>query len=104
MKKLLQIIALVIATVIATPAISADNDSGIETPACLETASLNVVSGGVELTASTDRPSTYFTIYSITGQKVKSVNVSQGTSVHIDLPDGYYIVKCNDWSRRILIK
>lgn len=43
-----------------------------------------------------------FHIYSITGQLVKSVDV-QGTAV-VELPQGCYIVKCDSWSRKVVVK
>lgn len=44
-----------------------------------------------------------FNIYSITGQIIKSVTIQNGNS-NIDLPKGFYIVKCNQWSKRVIVK
>ena len=46
-----------------------------------------------------------FNIYSITGQLIKSVRVNAGTKVTIDVPKGFYIVKCSGrWSRKVVVK
>lgn len=45
-----------------------------------------------------------FTVYSITGQIVKSVSVANGSSMTINLPKGFYIVKCDYWSRKVVVK
>ncbi len=45
-----------------------------------------------------------FTVYSITGQIVKSVSVAGGSSTTINLPKGFYIVKCDYWSRKVVVK
>lgn len=44
-----------------------------------------------------------FNIYSITGQMIKSVTIQGGNS-NVDLPKGFYIVKCNQWSKRVIVK
>ena len=45
-----------------------------------------------------------FSVYSITGQIVKSLSVSSGASATINLPKGFYIVKCEYWSRKVVVK
>lgn len=45
-----------------------------------------------------------FSIYSITGQVVKSGHVAAGTSTTVNLPKGFYIVKCDYWSRKVVVK
>lgn len=47
--------------------------------------------------------SVQFQIYSITGQAIKNVTVSHG-SLSVDLPRGYYIVKCSYWSKTVIVK
>lgn len=44
-----------------------------------------------------------FHIYSITGQAIKTVIVHQG-SLSVELPRGYYIVKCSHWSKTVIVK
>lgn len=58
------------------------------------------VSNGIKLTAPSR---TNFEIYSITGQRVKSVSVDSGT-VKVELPKGCYIVRCPQWSKKVVVK
>ncbi len=62
---------------------------------------LKSVSGGIEITISDDSKHEFY-IYSITGQMVKAVTLSE-TSV-IDLPQGCYIIKCESWSKKIVVR
>lgn len=43
-----------------------------------------------------------FEIFSITGQLIKSVNVKSVS--RIELPKGFYIVKCDAWTKRVVVK
>ena len=46
-----------------------------------------------------------FSVYSITGQLMKVVRVPAGNHVTLDLPQGFYIVKCNNqWSRKVVVR
>lgn len=104
MKSLILSILTLIVSVAPVAAFAAPSrQSDIAAEKIAETAELNVGRGSVELIAASQR-SAHFVIFSITGQAVKSANVDAGERVSIDLPAGYYIVKCADWSRRILIK
>lgn len=58
------------------------------------------VTNGIKLSA-TDK--TTFEIYSITGQKVKSASIEDG-SFQIELPKGCYIVRCPQWSKKVVVK
>lgn len=60
------------------------------------------VQGGVELYVPADGTET-FTVYSITGQVIKTVNVAQG-STFVELPKGCYIIKCARWSKKVVVK
>lgn len=44
-----------------------------------------------------------FQIFSITGQLIKSV-VVKAVPVRIELPKGFYIVKCDNWTKRVMLK
>lgn len=59
-------------------------------------------SGSITLISNSEEP-VLFQIFSITGQVIKSTTVTQG-SVSIDLPRGYYIVKCEHWSKTVIVK
>lgn len=45
-----------------------------------------------------------FEIFSITGQSIKVVKVSGGFSMTVELPKGFYIVKCESWTKKVMIK
>lgn len=64
---------------------------------------LKVYSYGVELIVEADSGEFNFRIYSITGQVVKSLKLSEGSEL-IELPQGCYIVKCEAWSKKIIIR
>ena len=68
---------------------SADDD--LTSSMTVSAPSMKAVPQGIELTV-TDGETHHFYIYSITGQMVKSMDVVE--SVTVDLPQGYYIVKC----------
>ena len=90
--------ALVIVCACTVPTISAIADDAIETVA--EESRAIGVGGGIQLSA-TER--TGFEIYSITGQRVKSVTV-ENTTVKVELPKGCYIVRCALWSKKVIVK
>lgn len=62
---------------------------------------LKAVTGGIEITINDDSKHDFY-IYSITGQMIKSVTLSE-TSI-IDLPQGCYIIKCENWSKKIVVR
>lgn len=46
-----------------------------------------------------------FNIYSVTGQLIKTLHLSGETTASIDVPKGFYVVKCNsDWSRKVVVR
>jgi len=46
-----------------------------------------------------------FSIYSITGQLIKVVRVSADQRATVEVPKGFYIVKCsNQWSRKVVVR
>lgn len=63
---------------------------------------VKVVNGHVEITVPGD-DNVQVIIYALTGQVVKNVTVPSGTSI-IDLPAGYYIVKCDGLSQRVIVR
>ncbi len=59
--------------------------------------------GHIRFTAAATE--TTFRVYSITGQLVRVVKVPAEQTVTIDVPKGFYIVKCEDrWSRKVVVK
>lgn len=90
--------ALIIACACTVPAMTVMADDAIETVA--EESRAVSADGGIQLSA-TER--TGFEIYSITGQRVKSVTV-ENTTVKVELPKGCYIVRCASWSKKVIVK
>ncbi len=58
--------------------------------------------GHITLTVNDDEVVNFY-IYSITGQIIKTITISQGSTT-VELPRGYYIVKCNYWSKTVIVK
>lgn len=98
MKRIIRIGLFVLAAAFAAPEFSAIADDRVETVAA--ESSVRSVEGGILLSA-TERKT--FEVYSITGQKVKSLIV-EGSSVKVDLPKGCYIVRTADWSKKVVVK
>lgn len=63
---------------------------------------VRVLRGQIEITVPGDEDRTV-TIYALTGQIVKSFNANPGVNT-VDLPKGYYIVKCDRVSSRVVVK
>lgn len=63
---------------------------------------VTVDKGFIELTAP-DSEIVKFEIFSITGQLIKSLTV-KGSTVKVDLPKGFYIIKCDSWTKRVMLK
>ncbi|PWL58716.1 MAG: hypothetical protein DBY35_12240 [Bacteroidales bacterium] len=103
MKKKIMTLAIAACLAFAMPAVtfaqSADDD--LTSSMTVSAPSMKAVPQGIELTV-TDGETHHFYIYSITGQMVKSMDVVE--SVTVDLPQGYYIVKCKDWSKKIVVR
>lgn len=99
-------IALALAMAAGQPAHAAPTPAAAAAPTGqtiqAPTASVAAMHGRIELSVSADTPVRFY-IYSITGQLVKAVDLAQGT-VAIELPRGYYIVKCSEWSRQVVVR
>lgn len=65
--------------------------------------SVRSVDGGLELSASNDNAQV-FLIYSITGQLVKTVSVSAASHETVSLPGGCYVVRCQVWAKKIVVR
>lgn len=99
MKRICRIaLMLMLAAGAATASSVARADDRIEIAA--DDCQAKPVRGGIDLSAS---ERTSFEIYSITGQKVKSEVVEDGT-VKAELPKGCYIVRCSKWSKKVVVK
>lgn len=64
--------------------------------------SVRVVSGQVEISIPGDESMQVY-VYALTGQVVKHFTAQPGVSV-LDLPAGYYIVKCGHLSQRVVVR
>jgi hypothetical protein len=102
MKRLLYILTLCVAlavgsvsvTMLASPRI--EQVSSDETTVYGGKGTIAMVAGDTDAT---------FHIYSITGQLLKTYRVSAGTRMTVDMPKGFYIVKCaGKWSRKVVVK
>lgn len=63
---------------------------------------VKVINGHVEIHLPGDE-NRQVIVYALTGQVVKSVTANPGVTV-IDLPAGYYIVKCDRLSQRVIVR
>ena len=104
MKRLLHI-ALALAAIWGAQA-WATPDNGMQQSRLEALAAQPSVEGGVGrvvLTAGSVEGT--FSIYSITGQLLKTVRVPADGHVTVDLPKGFYIVRYkNQWSRKVVVK
>jgi len=103
MKQILALILLLAACGVSTAsATSSDQREGIESVA-ENVATVSTANGEMEI-SNPGNESMRFHIFSITGQMVKAVEVSSGERVTVDLPSGCYIVKCSQWSKKIVVR
>lgn len=99
MKRLYRIImSLMVALAAEAFMVVAEADDAIEV-AVAESRAVSV-DGGIQLSATDN---VRFEIYSITGQRVKVMSVENST-VKVDLPKGCYIVRCAQWSKKVVVK
>lgn len=61
------------------------------------------VSGTVIELRSPNQEAVKFQIFSITGQLIKTLTV-KAMPVKVELPKGFYIVKCDNWTKRVMLK
>ena len=104
MKRMLHIslvcIALALAAGVTAPCVWADQR--IENVGA-SSASATGEQGRIQFAAGT--ADAVFSVYSITGQLMKVVRVPAGTHASLELPRGFYIVKCNNqWSRKVVVR
>ena len=102
MKRLLYIFAICVALAVGTESVAVFAVPRIEQVSSEEA---TVVGGKGTIAMVAGDSNETFSIFSITGQLIKSVHVSAGTRVTIDMPKGFYIVKCaGRWSRKVVVK
>lgn len=86
---------------IAAPAGLCAGSNGIEASVVADQPAMTTRSGGIEITVADGSAHTFY-IFSITGQLVKTVEVSG--SAFVELHNGCYIVKCARWSKKVVVK
>ncbi len=101
MKNILGI--LILACVMTVPAI-ASPEPALRTEMNVHTDApgITVNQGSITLTPSASDAEFNFFIYSITGQLVKRARVTD-SAITVELPTGCYIVKCERWSKKIIV-
>jgi len=103
MKRLFIIAAIAFPVLIGTATdVAAQEAHGIEAVEAVDEPQVKVLHGMLELTV-TGREAVEFHIYSITGQLVKTITVADGSQT-VDLPQGYYIVRCARWAKKVVVK
>ncbi len=102
MRRLLYIFTLCVALAVGSVGVSVFATPRVEQVSSEET---TVYGGKGTIAMVAGDSDATFNIYSITGQLIKSVRVSAGTKVTIEIPKGFYIVKCSGrWSRKVVVK
>ena len=102
MKRLLYIFTICVALAVGAESASVFAAPRIEQVSSDET---TVVGGKGTIAMVAGDSDETFSIFSITGQLIKTVRVNAGTRVTIDMPKGFYIVKCaGRWSRKVVVK
>ena len=102
MKRLLYIFTLCVALAVGAVGVSSYAAPRVEQVSSDET---TVYGGKGSIAMVAGESDATFNIYSITGQLIKSVRVTAGTKVTIEVPKGFYIVKCaGRWSRKVVVK
>ncbi len=102
MRRLLYIFTLCVALAVGAVSVNAFAEPRVEQVSSDET---TAIGGKGTIAMVAGESDATFNIYSITGQLIKSVRVTAGTKVTIDVPKGFYIVKCSGrWSRKVVVK
>ena len=71
----------------------------------MESVAANATGGTGRITLSAGSSDAVFQIYSITGQLIKTVRVNADSHSTVEMPKGFYVVKCNgQWSRKVIVK
>lgn len=103
MKRLNYILFCALMTALAgSAAVGGDIKSPVE-KVSIEKSGASISISGRVIEFSTDAVMR-FEVYSITGQLVKTVTVTPTSPVRVELAKGFYIVKCESWTRRVMLK
>lgn len=58
--------------------------------------------GAIDITCPSNGRTYTFHIYSITGQLIKRVQLTD-SAASVDVPQGCYIVKCDAWVKKVIV-
>ncbi len=85
---------------------AADHDGGRNMRAELTSNADAGVQGGLgRITFSAGDAGVVFSVYSITGQLLRTVSLAAGAQTSIEMPKGFYIVRCgSQWSRKVVVR
>lgn len=86
----------------AIPAFAEPADASVQQSVAVSQPQVRVLNDRIEITVSGEEDCPV-TIYALTGQVVKSFTAVQGVN-SVELPKGYYIVKCDRYSCRVVVK
>lgn len=103
LRKCFAIAALAVAGMFAVPvSMATPSEVGSQSVEVSAQPSVRVVDGHVEISLPGEEPR-QVAVYSLTGQLVKSIVVQPGVTV-IELAPGYYIVRCDRLSQRVIVR
>lgn len=90
---------------LAAPAVMATPDCNVQRIEQTRTSSATVQGGVGHITLIAGNVAEEFSLYSITGQLLRVVQVPANSQVTIDAPKGFYIVRCgSQWSRKVVVR
>lgn len=58
--------------------------------------------GAIEISCPADGKTYTFQIYSITGQLIKKISLSEAKA-NVEMPKGCYVVRCEAWVKKIVV-
>ena len=109
MKQLTAVILLTLSLLMSSAAMAV-SPAGVTTPqraeaALQQTTAPTVHGGNGRITFYAGSETIVFSVYSITGQLLRTVRVAADTHITVELPKGFYIVKCGtQGSRKVVVK
>lgn len=103
MRKFLALIILVL-TFVALPGVtSMATPSTMRQEVAISEPMVTSHRGAIEISCPVNGRSYTFQIYAITGQLLKKVQLTDTTTT-IVIPQGCYIVKCESWVKKVIVK
>ncbi|MBO4870913.1 MAG: T9SS type A sorting domain-containing protein [Muribaculaceae bacterium] len=91
--------------VLAVPSVVAGPDTVAQRMEQVKNADASVQGGVGRIYLTAGSNDAVFNIYSITGQLLRTVRVSADSQTAVEIPKGFYIVRCaNQWSRKVVVR